>query len=74
MTDGINLVITSEINKTNQNDNYKNNDFDNLEHDDNSDNRMPPNLSPNPPTYLKRRRTAVFGLSPTSGLNIGAVM
>lgn len=26
------------------------------------------------PTYLKRRRTAVFGLSPTSGLNIGAVM
>jgi hypothetical protein len=26
------------------------------------------------PNYLKRRRTAVFGLSPTSGLNIGAVM
>ena len=24
--------------------------------------------------YFKRRRTAVFGLSPTSGLNIGAVM
>ena len=49
-------------------------DFDNFEHDDNSENRMPPNSSPNPPTYLKRRRTAVFGLSPTSGLNIGAVM
>ena len=34
--------------------------------------------SPNPysghQNYFKRRRTAVFGLSPTSGLNIGAVM
>ena len=26
------------------------------------------------PNYLKRRRTAVFGLSPTTGVNIGAVM
>ena len=46
----------------------------NSEQDDNSENRLQIQSSSNPPTYLKRRRTAVFGLSPTSGLNIGAVM
>ena len=46
----------------------------NCEQDDNSENQLQVQSSSNPPTYLKRRRTAVFGLSPTSGLNIGAVM
>ena len=46
----------------------------NCEQDDNSENQVQIQSSSNPPTYLKRRRTAVFGLSPTSGLNIGAVM
>ena len=45
-----------------------------FDRDDNSENQSPSRTTSNPPTYLKRRRTAVFGLSPTSGLNIGAVM